>query len=80
MLRKHNRKNKNTFKNIKVFAKEKPIIFGSICLGILVLLIIIIAVPASKSKKKKSQSQDQGVCSNIYSDGCLYEKMIDKQK
>ena len=71
---------KSTFKNIKVFAKEKPIIFGSICLGILVLFIIIIAVPASKSKKKKSQSQDQGVCSNIYSDGCLYEKMIDKQK
>ena len=69
---------KNTYKNIKVFAKEKPFIFGLICFGILVLIIIIIAVPVALSKKNKEEDQD--VCSNIYSDECLYEKMIAKKQ
>ena len=69
---------KNTYQNIKVFAKEKPLIFGLICFGILVLIIIIIAVPVALSKKNKEEDQD--VCSNIYSDECLYEKMIAKKQ
>ena len=69
---------KNTYQNIKVFAKEKPFIFGLICFGILAVIIIIIAVPVALSKKNKEEAQD--VCSNIYSDECLYEKMIAKKQ
>ena len=83
---------KDAYENAKSFAKKKPIIFGLICLGCISLLIITIAVPIALSKNKKnsnpikeSPSQDpvnlgQDACSNgIYSDACLYQKMIAKQ-
>ena len=66
----------NTSDRIKSFAKEKPLMFGLICFGILALIIIIIAVPIAISNK----NSDSGPCSkNAYSDECLYEKMIAKQ-
>ena len=73
---------KNAYGSTKSFAKGKPVIFGLICFGCIALLIIIIAVPVALSKKKLDEDldEDQEDCSkNIYSDKCLYEKMIAKQ-
>ena len=67
---------KNTFNKVKQFSKAKPIIFGLICLGVLVVLIIIIVSISASGNKKKSND----ICSNRYSDECLYEKMIAKKK
>ena len=67
---------KNTFNKVIKFSKAKPIIFGLICLAVLVVLIIIIVAISSSGSKKKSKD----ICSNRYSDECLYEKMIAKQK
>ena len=67
---------KNTFNKVIQFSKTKPIIFGLICLAVLIVLIIIIVAISSSGSKKKSKD----ICSNRYSDECLYEKMIAKQK
>ena len=72
--------------------KKRPIIFGLICFGVLaIVIIIIVSVSVSKNNsKKKDETQDtpgqkeeekeKDICSNRYSDECLYSKMIAKQK
>lgn len=67
--------------NIKSFAKAKPIIFSVICVTCLAIIITIIAVSVSLSKNDNDKKEWHDACSkNIYSDECLYKKMIAKQK
>ena len=71
----------NTFNKVKLFSKEKPIILGLICLSVLtILIIIIIIVSISGGKdKKENGNKSNDICSNKYSDECLYTKMIAKK-
>ena len=79
---------KRTFNKVVLFAKQKPIIFAIICISILAVVIIIIAsIAGSKNKNEGSKNENGGsknendnICSNRYSDECLYSKMIAKQK
>ena len=72
--------------------KKRPIIFGLICFAVLaIVIIIIVSISVSKNKTKKNdeskdtpgqkeEEKEKDICSNRYSDECLYQKMIAKQK
>ena len=61
--------------------KKKPIIFGLIGFAVLaILIIIIVSISVSNNKSKQEEDKEKDICSNRYSDECLYEKMIAKQK
>ena len=63
---------KKLYNKIKLFAKERPIIFGLSCFTILIIIIIIINISTKDSKADICEK-------NRYSDECLYKKMIDKK-